>query len=95
MKSIDRVDGLFDLIVIDGRCRERCLEHARLRLAPDGMIVFDNTGRTRYREAIDRSGLHRLETSGLTIGLPYPDHTTLLFADAAARDAASRRQTTS
>lgn len=95
VKAIDRVEGSFDLIVIDGRCRERCLEYAQSRLAPGGMIVFDNTGRSRYRGAISQSGLCSIETRGLTIGLPYPDHTTLLFADDSARDAASRCQTTS
>jgi hypothetical protein len=80
VEAIDQLPGLFDLIVIDGRARAACLDHAESRLAPDGMIVFDNSNRSRYRAAIAGSKLKRVETSGLTACLPYPDATTLLVA---------------
>lgn len=76
--SIDDVPGDFSLIVIDGRAREACLERARHRLEPGGMIVFDNTRRRRYREAIQRSGMAERRLTGLTPTLPYPDQTSLL-----------------
>ena len=75
---ISEVGGRFDLIVIDGRSRAHCLEAAISHLAADGLIVFDNSGRRRYRAAIEGSGLAHLETRGLTACLPYPDCTTLL-----------------
>jgi predicted O-methyltransferase YrrM len=78
--SIDDVPGEFDLIVIDGRAREACLDRARHRLAAGGMIVFDNTRRRRYREAIQRSGLAERRLAGLTPTVPYPDQTSLLTA---------------
>lgn len=71
-------DALYDLIVIDGRARNACLAHAADHLAPDGMIVFDNTGRSRYMRAIEASGLSAQHLRGLTPALPYPDKTTLL-----------------
>ncbi|WP_294391691.1 class I SAM-dependent methyltransferase [uncultured Sphingomonas sp.] len=76
--AIDGVAGTFDVIVIDGRARTACLAHARGRLAPDGLIVFDNTHRPAYRDAIASSGLRATRTKGLTACLPYPDETTLL-----------------
>jgi predicted O-methyltransferase YrrM len=76
--AIDNEAGLFDVIVIDGRARVACLEHAAKRLAPDGLLVFDNTHRTAYRRAIAASGLKALRTNGLTACLPYPDETTLI-----------------
>lgn len=76
--AIDAEDGAFDLIVIDGRCRARCLEIARTRLKPDGMIVFDNSNRRRYRTSIETSGLASVRYRGLSACLPYPDETTLL-----------------
>ncbi|WP_322921830.1 class I SAM-dependent methyltransferase [Nocardioides renjunii] len=76
--AIDEVPGSFDLVVIDGRAREACLEAAVGRLAPDGMIVFDNSRRQRYREAIRRSGLRERVLRGLTPSLPYPEQTSLL-----------------
>ncbi len=82
-QAIDRQSDRFDLIVIDGRARAACLRHAAMRLAPGGMILFDNSGRTRYRLAIEASGLSSVQTRGLTPGLPYPDQTTLIAADPA------------
>lgn len=86
--AIDDVPGTFDVVVIDGRAREACLERAVDRLAPGGLIVFDNVDRQRYVDAIDRSlevagtgGRDRLAmtmTRGLTPALPYPTRTALI-----------------
>ena len=76
--AIDEVPGEFSLIVIDGRAREACLQRAADRLEPGGMIVFDNTRRRRYRQAIERSGLAERRLAGLTPTLPYPDQTSVL-----------------
>jgi hypothetical protein len=76
--AIDRVGGLFDLIVIDGRARAACLRAAVPHLAADGLIVYDNSGRRRYRRAIEESGLVERRFAGLTPTLPYPEQTSLL-----------------
>lgn len=76
--AIDEVPGSFDLVVVDGRAREACLAAAVGRLAADGLIVFDNSRRRRYREAITRSGLDERVLAGLTPTLPYPEQTSLL-----------------
>ena len=78
--AVDAVEGDFDLIVVDGRARAACLAKAAARLAPGGVIVFDNSRRRRYREAIERSGLVERAFRGLTPTLPYPDQTSLLTA---------------
>ena len=78
--AIEQVPGDFSLVVIDGRAREACLERAVKRLEPGGLIVFDNTRRRRYREAIERSGLVERRLAGLTPTLPYPDQTSVLTA---------------
>ena len=71
-------DALYDLIVIDGRVRTACLSHGIERLAPGGLIVFDNTHRARYRRAIEASGLSARVLVGLTPTLPHKEETTLL-----------------
>lgn len=76
--AIDEVPGSFDLVVIDGRAREACLAAAARRLAHDGLILFDNSRRRRYRAAITRSGLRETVLRGLTPTLPYPEQTSLL-----------------
>lgn len=78
VKVIEDVGGVFDLVVVDGRARVACFEAAQRHLAPGGMIVFDNSGRGRYRRAIESAALDRERLRGLTACLPYPDETTLL-----------------
>ena len=76
--AIDSVDGDFDVVVVDGRAREACLKAARGRLAPGGVVVFDNSRRRRYREAIRASGMLERRFPGLTPTLPYPEQTSVL-----------------
>jgi len=40
--------GRFDLIIVDGRQRVRCLDAARGLLAPGGAVVLHDAGRERY-----------------------------------------------
>jgi predicted O-methyltransferase YrrM len=78
--AVDRVEGEFDLVVVDGRAREACLPRAVERLAPGGVVVFDNVDRARYRDAIAALG-DAVEvdwTRGLTPTLPYPTRTALV-----------------
>lgn len=79
-RAIERTDDFYDLIVIDGRARAACLHHTVSRLAPGGMIVFDNAARARYRKAIEGCGLRVQRHRGLAPALPYFDETVLLRA---------------
>lgn len=76
--AIDRVGGTFDLVVVDGRVRGACLQAALPHLATDGLVIFDNSRRRRYRGPIEQSGLTEVKMAGLTPTLPYPDQTSLL-----------------
>jgi len=78
--AIDDAAGAFDLVVVDGRARPACLARALPRLRSDGLIVFDNSRRARYRAAIESCGLPELRLRGLTPALPYPEQTSLLTA---------------
>lgn len=80
---IDRVapqHGPFDVIVVDGRAREACLAAALPHLAPGGIVVFDNTRRRRYRDAIAALPVAETRYDGLTPTLPYPDRTSVITA---------------
>lgn len=76
--AIDETNGQFDLIVVDGRRRVECLARALQRLKPDGIILFDDSGRRRYRHAIDTCGLREVRHFGRSYCVPYPDFTSLL-----------------
>jgi hypothetical protein len=70
--------GRFDLVVIDGRAREACLAAALPRLAPGGVVVFDNSWRIRYRRAIKSLPVNETIHRGLTPTTPYPEQTSVI-----------------
>lgn len=76
--AIDAETEPFDLIVIDGRAREACLTAALPHLRPDGLVLFDDPHRARYRRAIDDSGLDATFHRGLSPTIPYPVQTALI-----------------
>lgn len=79
--QIDRLtsDGeLYDLIVVDGRAREACLAAGLRHLAPDGIVVFDNSWRIRYRRAIKALAVNERIFRGMTPTTPYPEQTSLI-----------------
>jgi hypothetical protein len=79
--AVDDTSGCFDLVVVDGRARNACFHRAISRLSHDGVLVFDNVDRERYREAIASSPVPiEVEwTRGLTPALPYPTRTALVW----------------
>lgn len=78
VNAIAEQGGLFDLIVVDGRRRVDCLHAAIPYLKPAGIIVFDDSGRRRYRSGIETCGLAEHAFIGRSYCVPYPDHTSLL-----------------
>lgn len=78
--AIVEAGGLFDLIVVDGRQRIACLERALAFLKPGGIVLFDDSGRRRYRLGIARSGLSERRFFGRSYCVPYPDHSSILHA---------------
>jgi hypothetical protein len=78
VSAIRVAEGPFDLIVVDGRARSSCLYEAVRHLKPDGIILFDNSHRKRYRSAIVACGLDAQVYRGMAPALPYPEETTIL-----------------
>lgn len=68
----------YDLIVVDGRAREACLERALRQLAEGGLIVFDNSERGRYAAALASADLPLRRYRGWAPALPYRSETTLI-----------------
>lgn len=78
VNAVNENPGPYDMIVIDGRARVACLQVAIQHLAKNGMIVFDNSKRYRYKKAIHSCGGRTHKYYGLTPSLPYFDETTLI-----------------
>lgn len=78
--AIAEAGGHFDLIVVDGRDRNACLARAIPYLKPGGRILFDDTGRLRYRSAIKSCRLQEHRYFGRSYCVPYPDFSSILHA---------------
>lgn len=78
VRSIERISGRFDVIVIDGLRREACLRQAVQKVKEDGVIVFDDSARALWSPAVDASGLFVKRFTGLAVSLPYPSETAIL-----------------
>jgi predicted O-methyltransferase YrrM len=76
--AIDEIPGDFDLIVVDGRERVRCVEAAIPRLAAGGVVLLDDSQRRRYRPALTTPGTVVTEFRGLVPTLPLPRRTALI-----------------
>ncbi len=62
---------LYDIIVIDGRERIRCAQFAVNLLTEPGVIIFDDSSRTRYKKVeafFGQSGFKKLDFIGLKPG---------------------------
>ena len=77
--AITELGGEFDLIIVDGRQRIACLERAKPFLKRGGIILFDDSGRSRYRQGIKSAGLTEQHFFGRSYCVPYPDHTSILY----------------
>lgn len=46
-------DEYFDVVVIDGRARPSCCKHGMRKVKKGGFLVFDNSERIHYKQAIE------------------------------------------
>lgn len=63
-----RMNEQFDVVVIDGRDRVRCSYNAIKALKPNGVIVWDNMDREKYREGREfliKNGFRTIPFSGI------------------------------
>jgi len=71
----------FHLVVIDGRDRIRCSENCLNNLTDDGVIIFDDTERTKYEDGIRfliNSGFRKIDFEGLKAA-GFEMHRTSIF----------------
>ena len=82
--AIDAAGGEFDVVLVDGLDRERCLARAPARLTAGGVVILDDSHRAAYGPAVDAylaHGFRRLRFAG-----PKPNsltwaESTLLYRD--------------
>ena len=71
-------DDSFDVVVVDGRERARCLTAACPRCGPAGCLIVDDVDRERYHAAIDATGWPRRDVVGFAPAKPSLAYTAVL-----------------
>lgn len=71
-------DDSFDVVVVDGRERARCLTAALPKVRPGGLLVVDDIDRDRYQAAIDATGWPRRDIVGFAPAKPSLAYTAVL-----------------
>jgi predicted O-methyltransferase YrrM len=76
--AVAQVGGQFDVICVDGRARVACALASLEYLAPEGVLVWDDSQRPRYSDGIRRTKLKVKRFRGFVPSLPYPRETAIL-----------------
>ncbi len=80
--QINQSQGKFDFIVIDGMARRLCARFAPDKLAPNGIIIFDNSNRSDYQEGYQHlisRGFYQIRFSGMVPGINFPTCTSIFL----------------
>jgi Methyltransferase domain len=68
-------DAHFDLVVVDGRERARCVRASLAKIKPGGTLVVDDVDRERYARALERVGWPRTDVVGFAPAKPSLSYT--------------------
>lgn len=64
-------EGMFDVILIDGRLRVECAKSSVEKLSPRGVLILDDSEREKYSDARDfltKAGFRELKFWGFNLG---------------------------
>jgi hypothetical protein len=68
-RSIGERGEIFDVVIIDGSMRNECASECLAFLAPDGVVVWDNTEEPNIfgpgLELLEKNGFHRIDFHGI------------------------------
>jgi len=84
VSAIGSDDATFDVVVVDGKHRNECIDAAILRCKTEGLIVLDNSDRRAYGAGIERlmqAGYRRIDFFGLLPSYLYRSCTSVFFKD--------------
>lgn len=84
VEEIARHPPAFDIIAIDGKRRNECVETAVAALSGDGVIVFDNTDWKEFEPGtrlLERQGFKRIDFTGMSPINVYGSTTSVFYRD--------------
>jgi len=80
--AILEADRYYDIVLVDGRERLKCLKNAVKRLTPQGVILLDDAERPKYKEAfayLKSLGFKYIPFSGIAIGAIHDKQTVVFY----------------
>ena len=77
--AIEAYTDKFDIIVIDGRARQACLQIAKRYLKESGMIILDNSNRPEYQTALKQCEMKIKRFPGRVPASPFQGETAILI----------------
>lgn len=83
-KEISKYNNEFDVIVIDGRDRVKCIKNCLISLNDQGIIILDNSEREAYEEGINyllNNGFKRIDFEGMGPVNCYSWCTTIFYRE--------------
>jgi precorrin-6B methylase 2 len=84
INSIAESDSDFDIVVVDGIERTKCLMAASKKLSPTGVIIFDDSDREEWFDGVNhlqKLGFKQLKISGLKPTGFGVDETSIFYRD--------------
>jgi hypothetical protein len=72
----------FQIIIIDGRSRVKCMMRSTTALTKDGIIVLDDSERVQYQKGIEflvTLGFKKIDFWGIAPGISYKKSTTIFY----------------
>lgn len=80
---IEKGETIFDIIIVDGRDRVKCIESSIPKLKSGGWLILDNSERTYYQKGMDlMKDWNRIDCKQMRpdkYDFTYPDWTTSIF----------------
>lgn len=73
---------LYDVIVIDGRHRNKCMVASEKRIKPNGILLLDNSDRPDYQtgmQYLSKCGFRKLPFSGLCPIVNFKSQTSVFY----------------
>ncbi len=89
VNTIESIGKSFDVVVVDGECREACLAVAPKSLKSDGIIILDNSERPAYRDGISwlcEKGFRQVDFIGMGPINTYEWMTSIFYRNANCLD---------
>lgn len=82
--EITKYNHVFDIIVVDGRKRVMCGKNCLKALKDNGVIIWDDTDRARYKEGVDyliKNGFKQIGFSGTKSGVAQNSQTSVFYRE--------------